>query len=83
MPLEGGSMVGMKFTDPHKIVTEMLTKYAYAQLSRPMGNKTAEAIAQMLAGARIARYYRVDIPEKERNLIAREFLRGILTDHAV
>ncbi len=76
-------MVGMKLTDPHTIVTEMLTKYAYKQLSRPMGNKTAEALAQYLAGMRIARRYRVDIPKGERNLMAREFLRGILSDHAV
>ena len=76
-------MVGMKFTDPHTIVTELLTKYTYTQLSRPMGNKTAESMAHMLAGMRISRYYRVDIPEGERNLMAREFLRGVLTDHAV
>ena len=76
-------MVGMKFTDPHKIVTELLTKYAYTQLSRPVGNKTAESIAHYLTGMRVSRYYRADIPEGQRNLMAREFLRGVLTDHAV
>ncbi len=76
-------MVGMKFTDPHKIVTEYLTQYAYKRLSQPMGDKTAEGLAQLLAGMRIANHYRVDIPEGERNLMAREFLRGVLADHAV
>lgn len=76
-------MVGMKFADPHKIVTKYLTDYARAELSRSGGNKTAEALAHMLAGMRVSRYYRVDIAEGERNLIAREFLRGVLADHAV
>lgn len=79
----GGGMVGMKFTDPHKIVTEYLTEYAHKQLGRPGGNKTAEGLAHLLAGMRISRRYRMDIPEGERNFMAREFLRGILTDHAV
>jgi len=76
-------MVGMKLTNPHKVVTEALVKYADAQLRRSTGNKTAESIAHYLAGMRISRYYRVDIPEGQRNLMAREFLRGVLTDHAV
>lgn len=76
-------MLGMKLTDPHKIVTDILTNYASAELSSPRGNKTAEALAHLLSGMRISRYYRVDIPEGSRNLMAREFLRGILTDHAV
>jgi hypothetical protein len=76
-------MVGMKFTDPHTVVTEYLTQYAYTQLGRSNGNKTAECLAHLLAGMRISRYYRRDIPEGERNYKAREFLRGILADHAV
>ena len=76
-------MTGMKFTDPHKVVTELLTRYTRKQLSRPGGNITAEAIGHTLAGMRVSRYYRVDIPEAQRNLMAREFLRGILADHAV
>lgn len=76
-------MVTMKLTDPHKIVTQFLTQYASEQLSRPTGNTTAEVIAHMLAGMRMANRYRLDIPEGERNYMAREFLRGILADHAV
>ena len=76
-------MVGMKFTDPHKIVMEMLSQYVTKQLSRPSSNTTAEVMANHLAGVRFARSYRVDIPEGTRNLMAREFLRGILSDHAV
>ena len=76
-------MVGLKLTDPFKITTEMLTNYAREQLDRPKGNKTAEAIAQVLAGIRVSRYYRVDIPEPGRNLMAREFLKGVLTDGPV
>ncbi len=76
-------MVGMKFTDPHAIVTGILTEYTLKELARPTGNKTAEAMGHMLAGMRISRYYRVDMPEPGRNLIAREFLLGMLSDHAV
>ncbi|SBV90765.1 hypothetical protein KL86DPRO_10083 [uncultured delta proteobacterium] len=76
-------MVGMKFTDPHKIVTEYLTEYACKHLSGSRGNITAEGLAHVLAGMRISRYYRMDIPESDRNFMAREFLRGILTDSAV
>ena len=76
-------MVGMKFTDPHKIVTEYLTKFAYNELTESTGNKTAEGLAYYLAGMRISRHYRMDIPESTRNVVAREFLRGILTDHAI
>lgn len=76
-------MVGMKFTDPHKVVMDYLTEYTCKQLGRSGGNKTAEGLAHWLAGMRISRYYRKDIPESERNLMAREFLRGILTDSAV
>lgn len=76
-------MVGVKLTDPHKMMMQYLADYAYSQLSRSTGNKTAESLAHMLAGMRIAQYYRVDIPEGKRNSMAREFLRGILADHAV
>jgi len=76
-------MVGMKFTDPHKIVTEMLSGYVERQLSRPSSNTTAEVMANHLVGMRFARSYRMDIPDGKRNLMAREFLRGVLSDHAV
>jgi len=76
-------MVGIKLTDPHKVVTAYLTDFANAELANSRGNKTAELIANMLVGMRISRHYRMDIPEDKRNLIAREFLRGVLTDHAV
>ena len=76
-------MVGAKFTDPHKVVTELLTDYVNRQLSRPTGNKMAETMAHHLVGMRTARKYRVDISEEKRNVMAREFLRGVLSDHAV
>lgn len=73
-------MVGMKFGDPHTIVTEMLTAYARRELARGSGNVVAESLANLLAGARIARQFRRDIPESQRNVLAREVLRGILAD---
>lgn len=76
-------MVGMKVTDPHKIVTTMMTEYTLKQLNGSYTNKTAEAIGHMLAGMRVSRHYRRDVPEAERYTMAREFLRGILADHAV
>lgn len=66
--------------DAHTIVTGLLTDYVTRQLDSPNPTKTAESIGQMLAGMRISRYYRVDIPESARSLLAREYLRGILTD---
>ena len=76
-------MVGIKLTDPHSIVTAMLTDYANAQLKSSSMNKTAESFGHLLAGMRISRYYRRDISEQDRNVIAHEFLRGVLADHAV
>ncbi|CAK7063913.1 MAG: hypothetical protein DELT_01553 [Desulfovibrio sp.] len=76
-------MVGMKFGDPHAIVTSLLTDYVQKELAKGSGNKTAESLASTLAGVRISRQYRRDIPESDRNVIAREFLRGILADHTV
>lgn len=76
-------MVGMKYGDPHKIVVSMLTDYVQKELARNNNNKVAESMGHMLAGMRISRLYRRDIAEPARNLIAREFLRGILADYHV
>ena len=66
--------------DAHTVVTDFLSDYVKGQLSSPYPTKTAESIGQMLAGEKIANYYRVDIPEPGRSLMAREYLLGILTD---
>ena len=66
--------------DSHTLVTGLLTDYVKGQLANPRPTKTAESLGQMLAGVRISRYYRVDIPEPGRSLMAREYLLGILTD---
>ena len=76
-------MVGMKYADPSKIVASMLTDYVRKELAQNNNNKTAESIGYTLAGIRISRMYRRDISEPTRNLVAREFLRGILTDRHV
>lgn len=74
-------MVGMKFGDPHRIVTEMLTEFVRKELRTNSSNKTAEGIGYLLAGERMSRRYRRDIAEPLRNVVAREYLRGILADH--
>lgn len=74
-------MVGMKFNDPHKIVMEMLTQYVRKELTTGSPSKTAEAMGNILAGVRTSRLYRRDVAEPLRNVIAREYLRGILADH--
>lgn len=67
----------------HEIVADMLARYADEQLSRPYGNKTAESIAHLLAGMRVTERYRVEPSQGQRNSLAHEFLRGVLTDKAV
>lgn len=66
--------------DAHKIVMTLLNNYVQRQLADARPTKTAEALGHLLAGIKISRYYRVDIPEPGRTLMAREYLRGILTD---
>lgn len=73
-------MVGLHRTDPSKITMELLTDYVRGKLERSPGNKTAQSLAHMLAGLRVSRYYRMDMPEPGHSLISREFLRGVLTD---
>lgn len=74
-------MVGMKFGDPHKIVMGLITSYVQKELGTTTPNKTAEAMGHLLTGIRVSRLYRRDLAEPLRNIIAREYLRGILTDH--
>jgi hypothetical protein len=75
-------MVGMKIGDPHKIVMGLLTRYVRGELDgADTPTKTAEALSHLLAGIRVSRLYRRDVPEQARNSLAREYLRGILTDH--
>ncbi|GHV50403.1 hypothetical protein FACS1894168_1460 [Deltaproteobacteria bacterium] len=75
-------MLGMKLGDPHHIVMGMLTKYVNNQMSGDkIPTKTAEAIGSLLTGIRVSRLYRRDIAELTRNVISREYLRGILTDY--
>jgi hypothetical protein len=76
-------MLGMKFNDPHKIVTEMMADYVLKELGNNSYNKTVESLAYVLAGICTSRRYRRDLAEPERNLIAREYLRGVLADHYV
>ena len=73
-------MEAMKMGDSHKIVMEMLSNYVGRQLNQARPTKTAEVLAHLLAGIRVTRHYRVDIPEPGRSLMAREYLRGVLTD---
>lgn len=73
-------MVGTKYGDPHKIVMGFITNYVRRQMGGARPNKTAEAMAHLLAGVRTSRLYRVDIREAERNVVAHEYLRGILAD---
>lgn len=76
-------MVGMQYGDPHTMVVNMLTDYVRKELARDSTNIVAESMGHMLAGMRVSRLYRRDIAEPGRNVIAREFLRGILADHHV
>ena len=66
--------------DAHTIVMGLLHNYVQRQMQEPGPTKTAETLGHMLAGIKTSRYYRVDIPESGRALMAREYLLGILTD---
>ena len=73
-------MEGMKIGDPYKIVMGMIRSYVQRQYADDRPTMTAELLANTLTGVRWARYYRVDLPEPGRNLMAREMLRGVITD---
>lgn len=76
-------MTNLQLSDPFRITTEMLTDYVREQFGRPAATKTAESLAHLLAGIRVSEYYRTDISEADRTLLAREFLRGVLADDSV
>ena len=75
-------MAAMKLGNTYEMVLTMLTRHVQSRLKKN-GNPGApvQGLANLIAGLRVSRQYRRDIPEHLRNIVSREYLRGILTDH--
>lgn len=73
-------MVAAKLGDPRAVVMGFVAQYVKRELARTYPNKTAEVMGNLLVGVKVAQHCRTDLSESVGSVLAREYLRGVLTD---